>query len=207
MSVRVIIPPEPIVTPADIAGPHAGDDAGVARVIMAAQRTIDGPQGWLGIAIGPQTLELTSDAYCEMRLPCPPLIEIEGINYLDEDDAEQVVDDGDFRLIPATGVIWFRSGFAFPSTNGAPDAVRIRYRAGYDGADVDSGGTGPVPDEAKQAVIVLAQHMLSTGAANLFLRSEEVEGIGTRQFVVSDQADAVIERTVRGLLQGLRVYR
>lgn len=206
MSVRVIIPPEPIVTPAEVAGGHAGDDADVARIIMAAQRTIDGPQGWLGIAIGPQTLELTTGSGCPLRLQCPPIIEVEGINYLDEDEVEHAIDGGDYRTIAERRIIWFRSGFTFPATSGAPDAIRIRYRAGFDGEDIDGGGTGPMPDEARQAVIVLAQHMLSTSTANLFLRSEEVEGIGTRQFIVSDQADAVVERTVRSLLQGIRIY-
>lgn len=204
MGVRVIIPPEPIVSPADIAGSHAEDDAGVARIIMAAQRTIDGPDGWLGRAIGPQTLELSSDGSCDLRLPYPPLIEVEGVNYYDEDDADRALDDGDYRFID--GRVRYRSNFTFPAINGAPDAIRVRYRAGYDGEDVDSGGTGAVPDEVKQAVITMAQHMLSTGSENLFLRSEEVEGIGSRQFVVSEQADALVARTVRNLLQGLKVY-
>lgn len=204
MHVRVIVPPEPIVEPSDVAGSHSGDDADVARIIMAAQRMIDGPNGWLGRAIGEQTLELTAPKGCELRLLFPPLIEIESVSYLDTLDAEQVVDDTAYRAI--NGRVWFRSGFAFPATSDAPDAVRVRYRAGYDGIEVENGGTGDIPAEAKQAVIILTQHMISTSTVNLFLREEQVDGIGTRQFTVSDQAGNLVERAVGSLLQGLRVY-
>jgi hypothetical protein len=51
------------------------------------------------------------------------------------------------------------------------------------------------------------QHMKSLNADNLFLRSEEVEGIGTFQYTVSDAAGAIIRDTTRRLLAGLKVQR
>ena len=203
MPVRVVIPPAAIVSPADLVGASA-DDAAAKRAIMAAQRTIDGPDGWLGRAIGPQTLELSTDCFDDLKLPYPPLIKVDAFTYLDGNGVEQAIDEGDLRWIDRAP--WFRGGFSAPRTSGAPDALRLRYRAGYDGVAVADGGTGPVPDEAKQAVILMAQHMLATSSENLFVRSDTVEGIGSLQFTVTDQADALVKRAAENLLQGLRVY-
>lgn len=109
MLVKVITPPEPFVTPADIPGKHAGDDAFVTLMIEAATGNIDGPNGWLGRAIGEQTLELTSRCWddCDV-LPYPPLIEVEEV---DVDGAPVGVDEWG---VAARG-----------------QSVRVRYRAGY----------------------------------------------------------------------------
>ena len=90
-----------------------------------------------------------------------------------------------------------------------PEAVRIRYRAGYNGtsdAAPSDTQTGAVPERARQAVILMATHLLNTGSENLFLSVDEVDGIGRKQYVVSDNARAMIEQTCDRLLAGLRVF-
>ncbi|KQS84129.1 hypothetical protein [Rhizobium sp. Leaf386] len=198
--VKVISGPDPIATPADIAGSPGPSDPVVAAQILATQRTIDGPKGWLGRALGKQTLELALDAWevCGdyLRLPYPPLISITSVKYLDQDDVEQTVPDTDY--VKTDFGIWFRSSFSRPYLSAQPDPIRIRYEAGYE--------TNAVPEEAKQAVILMVQQLRAVGSENLFLRSEEVEGVGTIQYTVSDQAENVIRRASESLLQGLRVY-
>ncbi|MCA0278453.1 MAG: hypothetical protein LCH86_20850 [Proteobacteria bacterium] len=202
MSVRVIVPPDAIVSPADIAGAHAADDAAVMRMINAATREIEGPSGWLGRSLGPQTLEL-SGWFCtrRIRLPFAPIMDIVSVVVEDCDGNKETADPSTYRLdgeevVIAAGASWVTK----------PKHL-IRYKAGYDGAAVADGGTGPIPDEAKQAIILMVQHMKSVGATeNLFLRSEEVEGVGVRQYTVSDQAEALVRRTVDNLLSGLRIY-
>lgn len=203
MALRVIIPPAPIVEPMDILGDHEPDDRVIRRMIAAATRTIDGPNGWLKRCLGPQTLELTMDRWCGQnhRLPCGPVIKINSVRYLDAAGVEQTVDAAHWKMFD--GRIWFMPGFSQPSLGICPGAVRIRYLAGYNG--VGEGKTGDVPPEAVQAVILLTQHMKATAAENLFIASEEVEGIGSQRFVVSDQADALVKRAVESLLSGLRV--
>jgi hypothetical protein len=202
---RVLTPPEPIVTPENVPGDHAGNDAYVKSVIAAVTQSIEGPTGWLNRALGEHTLELV---LCEfphkVTLPCRPIIEIEEITYLDAYGDAQVLDDGVYRHFGEA--LYHVAGRSLPSHLHSPDAVRIRYRAGYNGTPVADGGTGEVPDSAKHAIILSAQHMLSLGAENLFLASEEVEGVGTTRYTVSDQAANLIATTCDRLLQGLRVY-
>lgn len=45
MITRVVVPPAPILTPADVPGSHASDDARVAALIAAATEELDGPTG------------------------------------------------------------------------------------------------------------------------------------------------------------------
>ncbi|WP_312795555.1 hypothetical protein [Tianweitania sp.] len=203
MNLRVIKPPAPIVEPMDILGGHEPDDRAVRRMIAAATRTIDGPNGWLKRCLGPQTLELSMDRWCGQnhRLPCGPVIKIVSVNYLDGEGGQQSVADGNWRLCDDR--IWFGCNFSRPALGAWPGVVRIRYEAGYNGDG--EGKTGEIPPEAIQAVILLAQHLKATGAENLFVASEEVEGVGSQRFVVSDQADALVKRAVDSLLNGLRV--
>ncbi len=84
--------------------------------------------------------------------------------------------------------------------------MRIVYDAGYSGTPIADGGTGQCSGERKAAVILGVQQLKAISAENLFLRSEEVEGIGTFQYTVSDQAGAIIQRASERLLEGLRVY-
>src|SRR5690606_28165025 len=132
MTVRVIVPPEPIVTPGDIPGSHAGNDAAVTRAIAAATRTIDGPSGWLGRALGPQTLELSGWFGCErVRLPFPPIIDIVSVVTEDRDGNAETVDPSMYRrdgdcLVVKPGASWVTR-----------PVHRIRYEAGYDGEEVE----------------------------------------------------------------------
>ncbi|HTV69802.1 MAG TPA: hypothetical protein VMF90_14805 [Rhizobiaceae bacterium] len=206
MYVRVITPPDPIVTPADIAGDHGPDDAGVAALIQAVTEQIDGPEGWLGRALGPQTLELAQAEFCEwVGLPCRPIITIDNVRYLDRSEDEQTLPDSDYRVIGNR--LYFRGGFTAPAIMRAPDALRIRYQAGYNDEDASQvGGTGPVPERARQAIILSVQHLKSLAAQDVFLRVDEVEGVGSRQYSVTDAASRVIEQACDRMLTGLRVY-
>ncbi|OJU03585.1 MAG: hypothetical protein BGN87_18450 [Rhizobiales bacterium 65-79] len=203
MSLRVITPPAPIVDTTDLLIDDS-DGLRAVLVIAAVTEMIDGPTGWLGRALGPQTLEYSGwFGHCHIRLPCPPIIKIVGVFAVDKDGVETEIDAGDYRLdddclIIADGTAWDRC-----------EKHRIRYKAGYNGMSGAAEGelqTGDVPARAQQAIILAAQHMINTGSENLFLSVDEVEGIGRKQYVVSDAARATIEATCDRLLMGLRVF-
>jgi uncharacterized phiE125 gp8 family phage protein len=139
MRAFVVTPPAPVVTWAE-ADRHlkldgdSSQQADVDAMIAAATATLEGPGGWLGRALGLQTLEVRYDS-CEtfyrLKVPFPPTVEILSLIYLDANRAEQTVDPADYELagseillIPASppwsGGLWGR------------ESVRIRYRAGYD---------------------------------------------------------------------------
>ena len=89
MRVIVITPPAPIVTWEE-ADQHLrldGDDEQrdmVERLVKAATQHIDGPDGWLGRALGLQTLEARMGGFCDLiRLPCQPIVDIVSVHYLD----------------------------------------------------------------------------------------------------------------------------
>lgn len=141
MGVVVISPPEPLVDLA-LAKKHlrveedeTGDDALIAAYIAAASSHIDGPGGWLGRAIGPQTLELRRSAFADgdgsdIALPYSPVIDVLSVRYLDDAGVLQTVDPAAYEvtrgnvLAPTFNSVW-------PVARRAADTVRIHYRAGY----------------------------------------------------------------------------
>lgn len=213
MRVRVIPPPTPIVTPADIAGDHGPTDSAVAALIAAVTEDIDGPGGWLGRALGPQVLEIVAGCFSEIacrgviRLPYPPLIKVESVKYLDVAGVEQTLDAGVYRVNETS--LMLKPGESWPSAGAFPDAVRVRFKAGYNGtagAGAGEAQTGIVPERARQAIILSVQHLKSLGAESLYLRADEVEGIGRQEFTLSETANKVVTASCERLLSTLRIY-
>ena len=143
MRVVVVNPPQPIVSLPEakrqLRVEHDDDDELITDLIAAATATIDGPGGWLGRALGEQTLELRA---CRSReLPYPPVISVTSVKYLDRDLVEQTFDPAGYELVGQE--VWLKRGVAFPSVAGREDAVRIRYVAGW--PMVGDRWTGPAP--------------------------------------------------------------
>lgn len=207
MTIRVIVQPAPIVAPEDVPGPHAGDDSKVRAAIAAATSTIDGPNGMLQRALGAQTLQLTLArvplAGCDtgdLRLPMPPLIAVEQIVSVDGEGEEITLDPSAYRVRGVgtdEGRISFRDGWPVNA-----DEVRITYRAGYDGET-----TGPVPANAKAAVVLLTQDMQAGSSATGGERSFQVDGAFTESYNSPDQVQRMRNGTVKSLLASLRVFR
>ncbi len=140
MRIIVVEPPAAILTYQDAVARLKldGDDdeqADVEAMIAAATAHIDGPDGWLGRALGPQTLEIRFDGFDEFArhgaifLPCPPTIDVISVTYVDPVGAAQTLAADAYELlgrelIPAFGQHW-------PVVRHQREAVRIRYRAGY----------------------------------------------------------------------------
>lgn len=197
--ITVITPPQPFVTPAEIPGSHAPDDPAIAAMIAAAVGEIDGPYGWLRRSIGKQTLEISgywSSGW--INLPLPPIIRIVSAHYTDAAGTETVL-DGENYFKRREAIVFKQGALVFRHCTG----LRVRYEAGFSQED----GTGPIPPQVKQAVIMSVQNMKALAAENLFLRSEEVEGVGTTTYTVSEQAGNIIRSTAERLLRGLKVSR
>lgn len=151
MRVFVVTPPAPVVSYAEavarlrLAG-GVDEQADVEGMIAAATALIDGPDGWLGRAIGEQILEARLDRFPTERtidLPYPPVAAIVSVKYLDADGVEQTVASGDYSLAGAK--LALRSGKDWPSTGDDIEAVRVRYDAGYE----------TVPDNIKSAILLV----------------------------------------------------
>ncbi|KKB12370.1 hypothetical protein VE25_07400 [Devosia geojensis] len=171
MQVRVVTPPDPLVTWTD-AKAHLRLDSDfeqelVEGYIAAATAWIDGPAGWLGRSIGVQTLELTNCAFGNDALPYGPIVAIETIHYKDAAGIEQVMPDTDYRLV-ADGSIYAE---AWPKVGDDPEAVRVRYVAGYAPREIvpEEGGDPAliptVPTPIKQAILLLVGQWFVTRQA------------------------------------------
>lgn len=135
MRVRVVTPPEPIVTreraKEHLRVRHDHEDELIDAYVAAATAHIDGPGGWLGRALGVQELEATADVFHDcMRLPYPPIVEIVSVKYLDAAASEITLLPAEYEL--RGHLIGSAFGKRWPSVLAHPGSVRIRYRAGYE---------------------------------------------------------------------------
>ena len=134
MRVVVVTPPEPVVTlgQAKLHLRVDSDDEStlIEGMVAAATAHIDGPDGWLGRAIGVQTLEARFDGGTRAaRLPFPPIVEVEQVRRSDGEAAMTWTPFTDFELIGDT----VYAASAWDGTrNAAGEAVSITYRAGYE---------------------------------------------------------------------------
>lgn len=132
------------------------EDETIAALIAAATSRFDGRDGVLGRCLAPQTwrLELPRFPWGEIKLPLPPTISIEAVEYTDRNGQTQELQDcrtalggwSGARILPALGGAW-------PGTADVPDAVRVRFRAGYQ-TDASPAELA-VPEAIKQAMLLL----------------------------------------------------
>lgn len=193
IAVRVITPPEPIVTWAE-AQVHlrldgVEEQSYVEALIAAATGWIDGPGGWLGRAIGEQVLELVDCGFGNDRLPYPPAVSITSVVYLDRAGVETTMPAEDYRLM-LNGSVAPVAGQSWPVVSGEAEAeaVRIRYVAGYP----VTGGEEPVstvPVAIKQAILLLIGHWYAN-----------------RETVVTGTITAQVPFAVEALLSTYRVW-
>lgn len=83
MHALVVTPPQPIVSLVQakqhLRVEHGHDDEYIADLVAVATSWLDAPDGWLGRALGLQTLEVVVPACLwpgDRRLPFPPLVEM-----------------------------------------------------------------------------------------------------------------------------------
>lgn len=206
----VIVPPSPIMTPADIPGDHSPTDTTIAAYIAAAVEEIDGPSGWVGRAFGPQTLEAQITHYpCDgiVLLPCPPVVSLTSITYIDTLGNEQPLDTTSIILDRLNGTLRMAPNRQWSSAFASPGGLKVRYVAGYDGNTPGTGGTGPVPSRVKQAIRFMVQDIIANASETLNLKAKEVEGLGRKEFFVSRADSKTLNGSAENLLSGLRTFR
>lgn len=201
MPVIVVEPPaDPVVSlkeaKAHLRVDHDDDDDYIEGLVAAATATIDGPDGWLGRCLVEQTLEWLGDEFgiCDIRLPYPPIVEIESVVYDDDNGAQQTVADTDYRLVgqpnmPRLALVY---GKSWPSIRWQSEAVRIRYTSGWP-VETEGEGDAAVTTWAGPAPI---RHAILLMVAELYENRE----------AASDQARIDLPFAVQALLSTYRVF-
>lgn len=163
MSLKLITAPtqEPITlgeTKDHLRVDSADDDALISVLITAARQHIDGRDGWLGRALMTQTWDYALYSFpttdC-LELPLAPVQSITSITYTDTDGASQTFASGNYALgadldwSPRVNLGYDKS---WPSTRSIPDAVTVRFVAGYASA-------ADVPAPIKAAMLMIVGHL------------------------------------------------
>ena len=169
MSTVIITPADPIITLVDAKQHLRVDDyerdAQITALIEAATLWT---QDRLQLALGPQVLEWRGWSFNGVTL-VGPVSEIVSVSYVDRDGADQVVNPADYvltveRLAAAIGYSW-------PSVACREDAVRVRYRAGFESND-DSPPVENVPQPIKSAILLQLELLFDRPEAS---RAEALE--------------------------------
>lgn len=125
----------------------ADEDMDIERMIRAARQMAEER---LNRALMPQTLAFGADAFCAtMKVPRPPLIEIDSLKYTDSDGTEQTMPDTGYLVdgFADPPTISAAPGTTWPSTRAQSGAVVVQYQAGY--ADAAS-----VPEPIRQWMLL-----------------------------------------------------
>ena len=107
------------------------DDAILTIYIAAACAHIDGPDGWLGRAIGMQTLEYRADTFSTdpILLPVGPVISVVSVKYIDTSGVEQTLSSTVYQLTADALLVAYQQ--SWPALRGDAEGVRVLFTAGY----------------------------------------------------------------------------
>lgn len=141
---------------------HDADDGLIDALVQAAAGHIDGRDGWLGRCLMPQTWDLVLEKFPTggIRIPLAPLLEIESVKYIDDAGVTQTVAPEGYRVDDANVPGWVVPvATGWPVAGDTINAVRVRFRAGYEGQETDSPpGPNGVPAPIKAALKLLVGH-------------------------------------------------
>lgn len=136
------------------------DDAKIEGWISAAREHCE---NFLGLSLATCTLEIALDQFplstsptgLPIELPMGPVREIIFVSWSDESDGE--LDAADYVLDDFAQPSRLRpTGAAWPAIAASPNAVRIRYVAGY---GVDTDGGEPLPKAIRAAMLLILGHL------------------------------------------------
>lgn len=105
------------------------EDTDITRMIRAARQMAEER---LNRALMPQVLAFGADGFCgALKVPRPPLREVDSITYVDSDGAPQPLADylvDGFADPPTISAV---PGASWPTTRAQSGAVVVQYQAGY----------------------------------------------------------------------------
>lgn len=219
MNVATLVPPAQDLLSLVEAKAHlkVGDDEDrwLLDQIHALSRHLDGWEGILGKALTQQTLALYLDRFPHahrassldaaspqhrhrhhhhaIRLPCPPLVSVTSITYVDGAGVTQTMDATAYqvdaigspaRILPAYGTYW-------PAARHQLNAICITFVAGYaPGAGSPTDFVANVPRPILSAAKLLLGHLYENREATSALPSLQELPLGVQALLANHIADS-----------------
>jgi uncharacterized phiE125 gp8 family phage protein len=150
-------------------------DADITALCLSAQQHAE---VFLGRCLVDTTWDLyldsfPSDSSGAIKIPKPPLIEVQSVSYFDGSGTAMVVDPSDYYVdaISEPGWVVTQGGATWPTTLDAINAVHIRFRAGY--LDTNSPPGSAVPEDIKAAIKLMLGSLYETRETQAFGRGEQ----------------------------------
>lgn len=150
----------------------------------------------LGRALVTQTWRVDYDGFCDVLvLPMRPVQSITSITYYDAAGDVQTASTSLYGLYASSrgSHVALLSSQSWPATYVRADAVRITFVAGY-------GNAAAVPAPIRQAVILATRdiHLVIDRDPNL--RREDIDGLGSREWFVSEASVKYASNAMKSLL-------
>jgi uncharacterized phiE125 gp8 family phage protein len=187
MKVVVVTPPAPVVSLAEakkhIGVLHDDDDTLIGGYVATATSMLDGPDGWLGRALGVQVVKTTLRGFPDepFVLPLAPVSAINDVTYLAADGSAQDLDPAVYDL-SAEGEFELAYNAAWPALRDPRAPIEILYTAGYE----------VLPDSLRVAILIMT--------ADLYANRES-GGVGSIAF------EYRMPTSVEGLAERFRFWR
>lgn len=136
---------------------YSDDDNLIGLYLNAAVAHLDGDEGILGRALVTQTWDQTIDDFPhgdDLALMLAPVQSVTSITYRDMDGNTQTFPAESYMLRNRHGLTWIhlKDDYTWPETDDEPDAVTVRFVAGY-------GDATAVPAALKAAMLLHIGHM------------------------------------------------
>lgn len=176
-----------------ISANDASRDAELTLLIKSARAVIE---NHCGIRLMPQTIVVECDCPSDFaRFSQAPLKEVVSISYVDSSGTVQTVDDEVYEgradgLAPSIALM---PGKVWPSRLQAT-RIKVAAKVGYD----------QVPFDIVAALLLAVGKLLAFSRNDLLLKSEEVEGVGSRSYAGAVDVTGTLDNLVRDLLEPYR---
>lgn len=153
--------------------PSHPDDAWLTGIGIPAAREYC--EGWLGLMLAPTVFDLAIDSFGdavqtdlrdvswrwssgasggEIPLPFTPIVSVTSVRYYNADGNLTTLATSAYHVDDFTGRIVLVDGTSWPTTSVRPNAVLVRYIAGYSLVD-DSPNPCPLPYAIKAAMLLV----------------------------------------------------
>jgi uncharacterized phiE125 gp8 family phage protein len=172
------------------------DDVLLEALIDVAVQYFDGWNGVLGRCMISQTWDQHYDDFRSMELPFPAS-SITTIHYDDINGADQLIDSDNYairRWNTGRTTISAVAPYTWPLVSGKPEAVRVRFVAGFGPSAAD------VPAPIKQALLLTVGTLYSSTRNDVGLRRIVIDGVGSHEWDTTGSLmksnEAAIDRLV-----------